>query len=258
MRRGLYGAFHKSMVNKVVECVTLKSLTCHNGFYTGCVPPHLSEELIREQFFENENKLKLFQRFLEVNSDIKIPAKEAAASVFMPLCIVDNHLSLLYTIRTSNLPTHKGKVCFPGGLASSADTSLVDAALREAYEELGISKHQIDIWGLSAEYPDQSLRYNVKAVLGNLGKLDLKTLNINKKEVNEVFTLPIHHLLNVRNHGYTTYKFGVTMPVFLNSHQNIWGLTAILTDSLLTAAFPHLHKKIFEQFDAELVLNPSH
>lgn len=258
MRKRLYAALHKSMLHQVVKCGTQRSPTCYNGLCTSCVQPHLSEELIREQFFENENKLKLLHRFPEVNSDIKIPPKEAAASVLMPLCIVDNHLSLLYTIRTSNLPTHKGQACFPGGMVSAVDSSLLDAALRETEEELGINMQDVNVWGFSADYPEQLLRYNVRAYLGYLGMVDLKTLNINKREVNEVFALPIQHLMNAKNQRYTTYRFGIKMPVLLNSHKNIWGLTAVFTDALLTAAFPHRHEKIFQQFDVEAFLNASH
>lgn len=64
--------------------------------------------------------------------------------------------------------------------------------------------------------------------------------------------------MNAKNQRYTTYRFGIKMPVLLNSHKNIWGLTAVFTDALLTAAFPHRHEKIFQQFDVEAFLDASH
>ncbi|XP_057305152.1 mitochondrial coenzyme A diphosphatase NUDT8-like [Hydractinia symbiolongicarpus] len=258
MKKYLYAALHKSMLRQVVKCVRQRSSTCYNGFCTSCVPPHLSEELIRKQFFENKNKMKLLQDFQVVNSKIKMKPKETTASVLMPLCIVDNQISLLYTICSSNLPTQKGQVCFPGGMVSSVDSSLLDAALRETEEELGINMRDVSVWGFSADYPEQLLRYNVRAYLGYLGMVDFNTLNINKTEVNEVFALPIQHLMNAKNQRYTIYRFGIKMPVLLNSHKNIWGLTAVFTDALLTAAFPHHHDKIFQQFDVEAFLNASH
>lgn len=44
---------------------------------------------------------------------------------------------------------------FPGGMVSAVDSSLLDAALRETEEELGINMQDVNVWGFSADYPEQ-------------------------------------------------------------------------------------------------------
>jgi 8-oxo-dGTP pyrophosphatase MutT (NUDIX family) len=62
---------------------------------------------------------------------------ERQAAVLVTLVSYHNKPSLIFTTRSSHLPTHQGEVSFPGGhYDSKLDTSLEDTAVREAQEEL--------------------------------------------------------------------------------------------------------------------------
>ena len=61
-------------------------------------------------------------------------------------------------------------------------------------------------------------------------------------QVTQVFAVPVADLLNSENQGYTTYRNGWRMPVFLSDVRHIWGLTAIMTEHVLAAAFPEHYK----------------
>lgn len=63
-----------------------------------------------------------------------IPKRKA--SVLMPLCYQHGETSLLYTLRSSHVRTHKNQVSFPGGHVEHGESSLY-AALREFHEECG-------------------------------------------------------------------------------------------------------------------------
>ncbi|XP_010709116.1 nucleoside diphosphate-linked moiety X motif 8 [Meleagris gallopavo] len=85
----------------------------------------------------------------------------------------------------------------------------------------------------------------VVPVVANLGPLEDLTLSPNPDEVAEVFTLPLEHLLQEENQGYTHFRtagrYGYTLPVFLNGPHRIWGLTAIITELTLELLAPDLY-----------------
>ncbi|NXB80906.1 NUDT8 protein, partial [Donacobius atricapilla] len=82
----------------------------------------------------------------------------------------------------------------------------------------------------------------VAPVVANLGPLEALTLSPNPDEVEEVFTLPLAHLLREENQGYTHFRtasgYGYTLPVFLNGPHKVWGLTAIITELTLELLLP--------------------
>lgn len=59
-------------------------------------------------------------------------------------------------------------------------------------------------------------------------------------QVQKVFTLPLSYLLNPKNQGYTKFRWQMQMPVFVNRHRNVWGMTAMFTNVLLQALYPEL------------------
>lgn len=87
----------------------------------------------------------------------------------------------------------------------------------------------------------------VAPVVANLGPLEALTLNPNPEEVEEVFTLPLAHLLREENQGYTHFRtasgYGYTLPVFLNGPHKVWGLTAIITELTLELLLPGRYRR---------------
>jgi len=53
------------------------------------------------------------------------------AAVLVPLCNKNNIASLLFTLRSHDVSTHKGQVSFPGGIQDPTDTDCIHTALRE-------------------------------------------------------------------------------------------------------------------------------
>jgi len=49
------------------------------------------------------------------------------------------------------MPTHSGEVSFPGGSEEPGDKSMIDTALRETYEEMGIERNRIEVLGQIGE-----------------------------------------------------------------------------------------------------------
>ena len=59
-------------------------------------------------------------------------------AVIIPIFERENQLYVLFTKRTEELRTHKGQISFPGGKIEEQDSSLLQCALRETEEEIGI------------------------------------------------------------------------------------------------------------------------
>ncbi|KAL7848966.1 hypothetical protein SRHO_G00205890 [Serrasalmus rhombeus] len=164
------------------------------------------------------------------------------AAVLVSLCTVGGEPSFLFTLRSSKLRgRHKGDVSFAGGKRDPSDSNVVDTALREAREELGIAVTENEVWGVLKPLSDRS-GMMIAPVLANLGPLEALTFHPNPSEVEEIFTLTVAHVCNPQNRGYTHFRtgdrYGYTLPVFHNAKYRIWGLTAVALDHTLKLIIP--------------------
>ncbi|XP_075857797.1 mitochondrial coenzyme A diphosphatase NUDT8 isoform X3 [Microcebus murinus] len=155
-------------------------------------------------------------RRLLAEATARLRARPASAAVLVPLCSVRGVPALLYTLRSRRLAgSHTGEVSFPGGKCEAADRDVVHTALRETQEELGLAVPEEQVWG---------------------------TLRPVYDRVDEVFVLPMAHLLQTQNQGYTHFcrggHFSYTLPVFLHGPHRVWGLTAVITELTLQLLAP--------------------
>ncbi|KAM9220272.1 mitochondrial coenzyme A diphosphatase NUDT8 isoform 3-T3 [Dugong dugon] len=191
-------------------------------------------------------------RRLLAGATARYRARPAAAAVLVPLCLVRGTPALLYTLRSSRLAgKHKGEVSFlclpsfPGGKCDPTDRDVVHTALRETLEEVGLLVSEQHVWGILQPVSDQQ-KFTVVPVLASVGPLDPQSLRPNREEVDEVFALPLAHLLQAQNRGYTHFcqrdHSQYTLPVFLHGPHRIWGLTAIITEFTLHLLAPGIYQ----------------
>jgi len=70
------------------------------------------------------------------------------AAVLVPLFKKGEDCHLLFTKRSDQVKYHKGEISFPGGVVDEEDLELVSTALREAHEEIGLKKSDVQIIGI--------------------------------------------------------------------------------------------------------------
>ncbi len=130
------------------------------------------------------------------SESIDIACKERfyISSVFLPLIQFEDGIYILFEKRANNI-RQGGEISFPGGgFDDKHDKNLKDTAIRETSEELGIAKSKIEVWdGLNKVV--SLIGALVYTFIGHLTITSLKELSPNKKEVEEIFVLPLQYFL---------------------------------------------------------------
>jgi 8-oxo-dGTP pyrophosphatase MutT (NUDIX family) len=155
------------------------------------------------------------------------------AGVLVPIVLSPPPVSLLLTLRTHLVETHKGQVSFPGGVVDAGDGDVVETALRETEEEIGISRQEVTVLGVLEDLATPT-GFLITPVVGVLKHLP--ALRVNADEVAEAFTVPLafladpgsctSQLLMLEGRERLIYRFEF-------AGKTIWGATAMIVRSLL-------------------------
>jgi len=167
-------------------------------------------------------------------------ARKSAVMIIMEE--IENDYQIYLTLRSSNLNSHKGQISFPGGRADEGET-VIETALRETYEEIGINKNELQIIGeLSTLFvpPSNSIISPVVSLVHSK-----PNISINPDEVEEYFTSQFSYFTNEANiitENWTLNGKDVVVPLWhLHPKTPLWGATAIILSELI-----ELHREYIE------------
>lgn len=154
------------------------------------------------------------------------------AAVLIPLVVRDTGVTVLLTQRTAHLRDHAGQISFPGGRREQQDGSPIETALREAHEEVGLDRAQVEFLGILPEYRTGT-GFSIIPVVGLVHPpLNLK---LDDFEVAEVFETPLDFLLDPSNHQRHSVEYqGSQREYYAMPWEGyyIWGATAGMLVSL--------------------------
>jgi len=123
-----------------------------------------------------------------------IPLRPAA--VLVPLIARPDGVQALMTRRADTLASHTGQIAFPGGRLDPGETA-VEAALREAREEIDLDPARVEVLGLGDAYRSGT-GFLITPVVGWLA--EPAPLRPSPAEVAEVFEAPWDFLMDPANH----------------------------------------------------------
>ena len=166
----------------------------------------------------------------------------AIPAAVLVLIVHGERPGILLTKRTSTLTKHAGQVAFPGGRIEASDASIEAAALREAFEEVGLPPDQPEILGRLPDYLTGT-GFRISPVLALLPAPVVLTPC--PDEVEAIFTLPLDVLLDPTAPQRRRSEFRGRMREFWvwpHTEHYIWGATA--------AILVHLAARLREQVRA--------
>ncbi|MBS0245028.1 MAG: CoA pyrophosphatase [Proteobacteria bacterium] len=182
------------------------------------VPPGLTDAGVTPMRGDHDAD-PVMQKIAEVR-----PIRPAAVLI----AVVDHpgEPTVLLTQRAQHLPDHPGQISFPGGKIDKTDADPMQAALREAEEEIGLSRQAVEPLGYLDLYMT-TLGYRIVPTIARVEPGF--TLALNTSEVDVAFEVPLAFLMdqaNMQRHsrewqGIERHYYAITF-----GERYIWGVTA--------------------------------
>jgi 8-oxo-dGTP pyrophosphatase MutT (NUDIX family) len=130
---------------------------------------------------------------------------------------------------------HKGQISFPGGAHDPEDEDLLQTALRETFEEIGVTPGDVELIGALDDILTIS-NFVVSPYVGVLRQRGPYTFNFSPFEVAEILEVPLDHLLDAANYVSEVQErdgMPITMHSFRYGEHVIWGATGRITRQFL-------------------------
>lgn len=131
---------------------------------------------------------------------------------------------IMYTVRSKNLKKHPGQISFPGGAIDMGESPDA-AALREAWEEVGLPPERVDLLGeIDSAYSPRG--YHIRCFVGLCQEFDPV---INAQEVDSLVEVGLDELMDERLHHVTPWQDNRVVHSFDFKNGRVWGVTGYIT-----------------------------
>lgn len=179
----------------------------------------------------------MYERLRQVLSsrqkkNITMPGLKRSA-VLLPIFYKQGQYHLLFTKRTETVRDHKGQISFPGG-AQEGDEMLLDTALRECAEEIGLAPADVEVLGALDDVLTWTTSYVISPFVVAIPYP--YQFEVNRREIEELIEIPFSVLLNkgcVRRETEVRGSEVVTNYFYHCLDKVIWGATARILNQFL-------------------------
>ncbi len=179
--------------------------------------------------------IKRLKNALQARQILRInDSKLKVSAVLVPVFWKKGQYHLLFIQRTERVKYHKGQISFPGGAYEKKDGVILNAALREAKEEIGLAQDDVRILGELDDTLTATSNYIISPFVGLIPYP--YAFKPDKWETEELIEVPIADLLdrNCFSEGITVQD-GQEVETYFYRYGNrtIWGATAKILKQFL-------------------------
>ncbi|OYX27753.1 MAG: coenzyme A pyrophosphatase [Flavobacteriales bacterium 32-35-8] len=197
----------------------------------------LSSKIKNIQLPAEESHLKMIppsrKALLDVQMDAVHLAKKAGVlALFYP--DENNQTKFVLILRKTYKGIHSAQVSFPGGKLEAQDISLKEAAIRETFEEVGVSKNSIEVLRALTQVYIPPSNFYVHPFMAITPETPFFKLQEN--EVEALIEVDLHHFLDdnivTTKRVKASYNIDVEVPTFLLNNHIVWGATAMILSEI--------------------------
>jgi len=138
-------------------------------------------------------------------------------------------------VRGHDAPVHSNQIALPGGRVETSDASEIEAACREAFEELGVPRDRIDVLGAIDDVPTPT-GFAITPVVAHLDARDLAYVP-DRREVAGWFEVPLALFRDraaAEDLGTRTWHgVSYTLRAYHHGEHRIWGATARVLEAIV-------------------------
>ena len=156
------------------------------------------------------------------------------SAVLIPIYYKQGQYYILFTQRTEKVKDHKGQISFPGGAYEEQDGTLVNTALRECAEEIGLAAEAVELLGELDDTATTTSSYIISPFVAVIPWP--YPLKVDPTEVEEIIEVPISALLDrscLREEIRVIGGKAITFYWYHYQETVIWGATAWILNQFL-------------------------
>ena len=160
------------------------------------------------------------------------------SAVLILLFPLNDKINVCLIRRPSTMKNHAGQIAFPGGRKEKEDADMVQTALREAQEEIGIEAHTVEVLGRLSTVYVQISDFLITPVVGWLN--EFPDTMIDSSEVDEIIFISLGELADSVNRcerEMETRTGRIKVPGYEINGCFIWGATAMMLAELVDVFF---------------------
>jgi len=161
----------------------------------------------------------------------------APAGVFLLVYVKNEEVCVLLNKRTDRIEHHKGEICFPGGAQDTEDATILDTALRETYEEMGIIGKDVEVMCKLDQVSTRS-SFVITPFVGIIRQS--YPFHSSQIEVSEVLEVPLSLLIDKANWREQVVNGQSGEMAYAYGEHLVWGATARILTQFLELIVPNL------------------
>ncbi|WP_100612857.1 NUDIX hydrolase [Confluentibacter lentus] len=197
----------------------------------------LSSKIKNIQLPAEESHLKMIPPSRKALLNVQIEAvnlakKAGVLALFYP--DENNQTKFILILRKTYEGIHSAQVSFPGGKLEVQDTSLKEAAIRETFEEVGVSKNAIEILRALTQVYIAPSNFYVHPFMAITPKTPF--FKLQEDEVEALIEVDLRHFLDdnivTTKRVKASYNIDVEVPTFLLNDHIVWGATAMILSEI--------------------------